>query len=137
MLEDWMKPKNRAAVSFAFALATTLGACAGNDPSAPSDALHQSPSSQPVGSNSATQLITVPGSLALFAGSTATVTAARVDASGTIVEVLSGSLPWTSSNTAVATVNNTGVVTGVASGEATLSVNVDGQSASVRVLVMK
>ena len=43
---------------------------------------------------------------------------------------------WTSSNTSVATVDNTGKVTGIAAGTATITVNCDGYTASCEVTVI-
>jgi uncharacterized protein YjdB len=83
----------------------------------------------------ATGLAVTPGALFLRVGTSGSLVASLVDASGAVVSVPSGPLPWTSSNAAVATVNESGVVTGVAAGSVTVSVSSGGLSGSAQVTV--
>ena len=84
-----------------------------------------------------TVLSVIPGALALHVGESGTLTAAVIDANGNIVQVPASPLPWTSSNTAVATVTGAGVVSAVGAGEATVSVTTGGLTGSARVLVTR
>src|SRR2546429_5916243 len=64
-------------------------------------------------------LAVVPQTLTVGVGATAQLTATPRDANGAF---LAGrSVTWASSNTAVATVNTTGLATGVAAGQATIT----------------
>lgn len=70
----------------------------------------------------------------LFAGDTLTQRAWAVDTDGD--SIADRSLEWSSANTAVATVDDAGVVTGVAPGTTTLTASLDTASASVEVTVV-
>ena len=74
-----------------------------------------------------------PASLDLEPGQTSVLTAVPVDASGTVIN--GRSLSWGTSNAAVATVNNSGLVTGVADGTATLTATIEGRTANATVTV--
>lgn len=72
-------------------------------------------------------------SSAITVGSTTTATAATFDANG---NVLTGrSVTWSSSNTAVATVNSTGTVTGVAAGTANIIATSEGRTGQASIAV--
>ncbi|HKG95824.1 MAG TPA: Ig-like domain-containing protein, partial [Gemmatimonadaceae bacterium] len=74
-----------------------------------------------------------PNPASVPAGSTVQLTAQTRDAGG---NTLTGRVvTWSSSNTAVATVNGSGVVTGVAAGSATITATSEGQSGSSAVTV--
>lgn len=74
-----------------------------------------------------------PASASVSRGATATLTAAAKDAAGA---TLSGvSITWSSSNSAVATVNATGVVTGVAAGTATITAAGGGKTGTSAITV--
>ena len=74
-----------------------------------------------------------PSPITMVSGQTQLLTAAVKDASGT---VLTGKIiTWASSNTAVATVSSSGVVTAVAAGTATITGTADGVSGSSAVTV--
>jgi uncharacterized protein YjdB len=73
------------------------------------------------------------GSNALIVGQTTQATAVLKDAGGT---VLTGrAISWASTNTAVATVSTTGLVTAVAAGSASVTATAEGQSGSATVSV--
>lgn len=95
-----------------------LGACGGGGVDAP-------PVSPTLG--------LTPPSLSLASGSTATLTPRATDRQGKVVG--SPSLVWQSSNTAVATVTPSGVVTGVVVGIANVTATYDGVQATVPVSV--
>ena len=61
-------------------------------------------------------------------------TAVARDASG--AELEGRTVTWSSSASSVATVSSSGVVTGVAAGEATITASVEGRTASARVTVV-
>src|SRR5207244_9513349 len=70
-------------------------------------------------------LAVAPQTLTVGVGATAQLTATPRDANGAF---LAGrSVTWASSNTAVATVNTTGLVTGVAAGQATITATREGR----------
>jgi len=74
-----------------------------------------------------------PASASVPVGQTAQLTATPKDASGT---PLAGRVvTWASTNTAVATVNGSGLVTGVAAGSATITATSEGQSGSAAITV--
>ncbi|HYT72635.1 MAG TPA: Ig-like domain-containing protein, partial [Gemmatimonadales bacterium] len=74
-----------------------------------------------------------PATASVPVGQTVPLTAAPKDANGT---TLSGrAVSWTSSNTSVATVDASGLVTGVAVGSATITATSEGQSGSAAVTV--
>ena len=78
-------------------------------------------------------VVLAPQSPSIVIGSTVQLTATLRDADGA---VLTGrTVAWTSSNTAVATVSNTGVVTGVAAGTSSIQATSEGISASTTVTV--
>jgi trimeric autotransporter adhesin len=80
-----------------------------------------------------TSVTTTLGSSSLTAGATTQASAVARDASG---NTLTGrAIAWSSSNTAIATVNNAGVVTAVAAGTAQIRATVDGVVGSVTVTV--
>src|SRR5690606_2679766 len=69
-----------------------------------------------------------PTSASLTVGETQRLTARALDANGNGISDVT--FTWRSSNTSVATVNSTGLVTARASGRATITVTADGKSAS-------
>lgn len=74
-----------------------------------------------------------PASVSVAFGAAAQLTATLADASGT---ALTGrTVTWTSSNTAVATVSSTGLVTGANVGTATVTATSEGKSGSATILV--
>jgi len=84
--------------------------------------------------NAAVASVTVsPATASVTAGQTAQLTATPQDASGT---ALTGRVvTWGSSNTAIATVNGSGLVTAVAAGPATITATSEGQSGSAALTV--
>ena len=75
-----------------------------------------------------------PQTLTVAVGTTAQLTATPKDANGT---VLTGRVvTWASSNTAVATVSSTGLVGGVAEGQATITATSEGQSGTAALTVV-
>jgi uncharacterized protein YjdB len=131
--------KRRLVTVAALALATTTLACS-DSPSAPADVDPQqgtqgSATSGGQTRSAATGLSVIPGSLALNVGTAGQLTAALVDASGAVVSVPTGALPWTSSSAAVATVSGAGVVTAIGAGEATIAVTSGGFTGTARVVV--
>src|SRR5690349_12252145 len=72
-------------------------------------------------------------STAIAIGGTTQATAVLRDASGNVIT--GRTVTWSSSNNTVATVNGTGLVTGVGQGKATISATADGQMGSVEVSV--
>src|SRR5204863_2960225 len=74
-----------------------------------------------------------PASASVTAGTTVQLTATPKDASG---NALSGrTITWSSSNTAVATVSPSGLVTGVVAGSATITATSEGQSGTAAITV--
>src|SRR5205807_5855272 len=74
-----------------------------------------------------------PASASVTVGQTAQLTATPKDASG---NPLAGRVvTWGSSNTAVATVNGSGLVTGVAAGAATITATSEGQGGTAAITV--
>src|SRR5256884_254559 len=79
-------------------------------------------------------LAVAPQTLTVGVGATAQLTATPRDANGAF---LAGrSVTWASSNTAVATVNTTGLVTGVAAGQATITATSEGRSGTAALTVV-
>src|SRR2546428_11758880 len=79
-------------------------------------------------------LAVAPQTLTVGVGATAQLTATPRDANGAF---LAGrSVTWASSNTAVATVNTTGLVTGVAEGQATITATSEGESGTAALAVV-
>jgi uncharacterized protein YjdB len=74
-----------------------------------------------------------PTTASLFVGQTTVLLATVRDANGTVVT--DRPITWSSSNTAVATVSATGVVTAVAPGSATVSASAGGRSGSAGIVV--
>jgi hypothetical protein len=72
-------------------------------------------------------------STAIAIGGTTQATAVLRDAGGNVIT--GRTVTWSSSNNTVATVNGTGLVTGVGQGKATISATADGQMGSVEVSV--
>jgi uncharacterized protein YjdB len=77
--------------------------------------------------------ISDPGSEPVAPGATLQLTATAFDAGG--AQLAGRTFQWTSSNQAIATVSNTGLVTGVGQGTANISAAADGVSASVQVRI--
>lgn len=73
-----------------------------------------------------------PSAAPVTVGSSTTLTATLRDADG---RPLTRNVTWTSDNSAVASVSNTGVVTGVSPGSATITAASEGRSASARITV--
>jgi uncharacterized protein YjdB len=86
-----------------------------------------------VGATPAASLTVSPTSLSLVAGSASQITATAKDASGNVL--VNRAASWTSSNSAVAAVSPTGLVTGVGGGSAVVTATVDGLVASTSVTV--
>src|SRR5438552_17078669 len=79
-------------------------------------------------------LAVAPQTLTVGVGATAQLTATPRDANGAF---LAGrSVTWASSNTAVATVNTTGLVTGVAAGQATITATSEARSGTAALTVV-
>jgi len=78
-------------------------------------------------------LVVSPSSATLDTGLTLQLTATLFGASG---EEVSGDVSWTSSNSGVASVTDSGLVTGVAEGAATITGSAGGQSGSAVVTVV-
>ncbi|MBI2073301.1 MAG: Ig-like domain-containing protein [Gemmatimonadetes bacterium] len=76
-----------------------------------------------------------PAADTLEAGSTAQLTATVRDADGNTLSVSSGDIGWGSSDAAAATVNATGLVSGVAPGSATITASAGGKSGSAAIIV--
>jgi len=129
-------------VSAAVVVGVTAGTLAcGRDISAPGDVIATQGSNTPASTgqtrSDAVGLSVTPGALALRVGATGVLTAALVDGSGAVVEVPTGALPWTSSNGAVVTVSDAGVVSAVGAGDATVAVTAGGFSGAARVVVSR
>jgi uncharacterized protein YjdB len=78
-------------------------------------------------------VVVSPDSISVVIGKTSTLTATVKDANG---NTLNGrSVTWKSSNTGVATVDENGVVTGVAAGTASVTATSEGKSGSAKVVV--
>ena len=74
-----------------------------------------------------------PDSISVIVGNTSTLTATTKDAGG---KTLTGrTVTWKSDNTAVATVDGSGVVTGVAAGSTTITATSEGKSGTAKVVV--
>lgn len=82
--------------------------------------------------NEVTQVQISPGDLSLLVGNESRLTATALNASGGSV---STTVSWSSDTESVATVDQTGLVTAVAEGSATVTATADGESASVEVTV--
>jgi len=74
-----------------------------------------------------------PATASVAVGKTAALTATPRDAAG--VALTGRTLSWTSSSSAVATVDANGVVSGVAAGNATISVSAEGKTATAAITV--
>jgi uncharacterized protein YjdB len=74
-----------------------------------------------------------PAAASLAVGATQQLTATAKDASGTTIS--GKTFTWASSNTAVATVNSSGLVTGRAGGTATITASVDGKNGTASITV--
>src|SRR5512133_2419195 len=115
-----------AALAASFAFTLTLAACGSDSPAGPGTT-----TPPPAASVSSIELSPPSGEVML--GRTAKLTATPRDASG---NVLSGrAVSWTSSNSAVATVDGSGMVTGVAAGSATITAASEGKTASATITV--
>lgn len=119
-------------------LAALLAGTACSDATAPEDFTwswwRTSRTTTPTPTQPTVARITVsPGAASVDIGATRQYTATTYDASG---NVLSGrAVTWSSSNTARATVNASGVVTGVSAGSATLTATSEGQTGQASVSV--
>ena len=132
----------RVAMASVLTLMGVVLACARDGSTAPGEprenqGAQNPPTSTGQGRSDGVALSITPSALVLRVGDSGTLTAAAVDANGNIVSVPTGTLPWTSSNTAVATVNGNGTVTAIAAGEATVSTTSGGLSGSAKVLVTR
>lgn len=78
--------------------------------------------------------VVAPGSATLLPAQTAQLAATTKDASGN--QLNGRALTWSSSNAAAATVDNNGLVTGVAAGAATISATSEGKTGSADVTVL-
>src|SRR6266851_730877 len=89
--------------------------------------------SPPAGPPAVASVTVAPSPGTLPVGSTAQLTATTKDAAG---NVLTGrTVTWATSNPAVATVNSTGLATGVAAGQATITATSEGQSGTAAITV--
>ena len=86
------------------------------------------PPPTPVGS-----VIVTPSTASVQVGTSTTLTATVRDASGNVLQ--GRSVTWSSSNTAVASVSSSGVVTGVAAGTATITATSEGKSGTATITV--
>ena len=84
----------------------------------------------------ATSIKVSPDAPTIRVGESVTLTATPVDASGNVVGV-NGQIAWSSSAAAVATVDNTGKVTGVSAGTADITASIGQVSGSTRVTVLR
>lgn len=105
--------------------ASLVVAACGSD----SDPVGTTPPSTPI----VAQVMVTPATRDIVVGGSTTFEATPVTATGTPVTGVS--VAWTSSNLAVATVNGTGMVVGVAAGEATISATAGGKTGSALVRV--
>ncbi len=80
-------------------------------------------------------VILSPPTANLFTGRTVQLTATLTDASGRALSLSGRSITWTSSAPSIATVGTSGVVTGIAAGNATVSALVDGVTGTSSVVV--
>lgn len=80
----------------------------------------------------AASITVAPATATIFIGTTQQLTATLRDANGTTI---SRQPVWTSSAASVATVSSTGLVTGVARGDATITATADGVSATAQITV--
>ena len=81
-------------------------------------------------------LVVTPSAPGVTVGQTATVTVTAQNGSGTTVTVPANNYTWTSSNTAIVTVDNTGKITGVAPGTAQITILDTKTSVSTTVTVV-
>jgi hypothetical protein len=81
---------------------------------------------------SVTSVTVTPTSASVAVGATKQLTANAVDGNGASV---TAATTWSSSATSIATVNQAGLVTGVAPGSATITVTADGKTASAAITV--
>jgi len=88
-------------------------------------------SNGPTGTLVASVVINAPRNIAL--GKSVQFSAVALDQNGQIV--IGATFEWSSSNTAIATVSSTGVVTGVAAGSATITARLGTISDSVEITV--
>lgn len=115
----------RASGGIALVLASLVAAACGGDSSPGGTA----PPTTPV----VAQVVVTPASRDILVGGSTTFDATPVTASGNPVTGVV--VAWTSSNPAIATVNGTGMVVGVAAGEATISATAGGKAGSALVRV--
>jgi len=112
--------------AIAAAFLVTLTACGSDSPSSPS-------TNPPPTTASVNSIELSPATSDVVLGKTTKLTATPRDASG---NALSGrSVSWTSSNASVASVDGTGLVTGVAAGSATITAASEGKSATANITV--
>jgi len=112
--------------AIAAAFLVTLTACGSDSPSSPS-------TNPPPTTASVNSIELSPATSDVVLGKTTKLTATPRDASG---NALSGrSVSWTSSNASVASVDGTGLVTGVAAGLATITAASEGKSATANITV--
>src|SRR5216117_4022193 len=126
---------DNAAVATVNASGLVTGAAAGAETvTAMSESMIGSAAVTVAPANAAVASVTVsPATASVTAGQTAQLTATPQDASGT---ALTGRVvTWGSSNTAIATVNGSGLVTAVAAGPATITATSEGQSGSAALTV--
>ena len=104
------------------ALAATLAACDSTPPNPP-------PSPQPP----VTSVLVAPGDFSLVVGQTRQLTATPVSTAG---QSLSGrDVEWATSDSTIATVSTSGIVTAIGSGAATITATSEGQSGYALVTV--
>lgn len=97
-----------------------LAACGGSD--------------EPTGGSRIASVRMNANAISLLPSQTEQLTATALDGSGAAV-TSSGPATWRSSNTAVATVNSTGVVIGVTAGQADVTATIEGRVGTTRVTV--
>jgi uncharacterized protein YjdB len=111
-----------------------VGVAAGNVLIAASSGGKSASATINVSSRPVTLVRVTPASGILAVGSTSTLTAEAFDASGAPANGLPVS--WTSSNAGVATVNNEGAVTGVATGSVTITATISGRDGTAAITVV-
>jgi uncharacterized protein YjdB len=86
-----------------------------------------------VATNTVASIELTPPTASVRAGATVTISARPLDVNGTVVDARN--VAWSSSNTTIAIVSSTGVVTAMAPGEARISASVQGKSATATITV--
>ncbi len=88
---------------------------------------------EPTGNSGVATVSMNANAIVLIPGQTEQLAATAKDAAGNTIA--GGTVTWRSANTGIATVNGTGLVTGVASGQTDVSATIDGKVGTTRVTV--